>query len=562
MLHFPAHKMPVDFPSGSFTHALALVLVLVPLLWFHGNRLLTLYYASLRTPQWRRPASGTHKDAALVVRGTKCRAPYGDFLELAGDARKFWQGKRDRFGDVYYIWLGCVPHLVVASAAAAKDALKDQHTHYRDRDFGLGYVFERLMGHCVGVLTGPDWKRVRGAFHQSFSAGSVRLHADVIDEETDRWIAEWLGEDDVPTATSGRKTLDITAALKLFPFHVVVRVIFGDDLTASEMAVLRRLLGYYQELLELVFKKTVTRFRVYRFCFWARYNVVMNELDREWQGFVLRKMESYRGKDLGRRDTMYLVAKAIENGTANMSSKELYQTLGELLFANLDISMGVTAWCVTDMALHTDAQAKLRASLRGDGGVSGGGGVNCGGGDSISSNSSSSSSAAAGEKSAHGARHSDYLKAVLKESSRHHPIFAVTVPEKTSAPETVIGGFRVPRGTPVVLDIYSINQHPDDWDGPSEFRPERHLVDRPPPIAQYGMGPRTCIGYRFADGFMGALLTKLVARFEIGLADPLHQGAGAAGAAGCKDAFGIKRRLENTFICPDVRLTFRRLPDR
>jgi cytochrome P450 len=103
-----------------------------------------------------------------------------------------------------------------------------------------------------------------------------------------------------------------------------------------------------------------------------------------------------------------------------------------------------------------------------------------------------------------------YLSAVVKESLRLYP----------PAPFLYRRG-RDPYA--VVVSIWGMHRHPRFWDQPDEFTPERWLGVNADPRAYmpFGLGPRTCIGRRFALIESRAALVEILRRFELKPTGPI-----------------------------------------
>ena len=62
-------------------------------------------------------------------------------------------------------------------------------------------------------------------------------------------------------------------------------------------------------------------------------------------------------------------------------------------------------------------------------------------------------------------------------------------------------GYRVLKGASVMISPYVLYRHPNYWERPEQFIPERFLeqADRPThTYLPFGAGPRQCIGNNFA----------------------------------------------------------------
>ena len=68
-----------------------------------------------------------------------------------------------------------------------------------------------------------------------------------------------------------------------------------------------------------------------------------------------------------------------------------------------------------------------------------------------------------------------YLTQVVKESLRLHPPTPALT--RRTKKDTMIDGVMIPEDTPIMVNPYVIQTHPDYWEDPSEFKPERFSFD-------------------------------------------------------------------------------------
>jgi cytochrome P450 len=143
------------------------------------------------------------------------------------------------------------------------------------------------------------------------------------------------------------------------------------------------------------------------------------------------------------------------------------------------------------------------------------------------------------------------LAAVVKESLRLFPP-AWTIERQAAAADT-IGGYDIPAGSTVILSPYLTHRHPEFWDEPEDFRPDRWLEPgaRRPRSAYlpFGAGARQCIGGTFAMLEAQLMLATLMQRVQVDLlpgqaARPtacvtLTTGAGLAARVTSRRAAGI-----------------------
>jgi cytochrome P450 len=68
-----------------------------------------------------------------------------------------------------------------------------------------------------------------------------------------------------------------------------------------------------------------------------------------------------------------------------------------------------------------------------------------------------------------------YLHAVVKETLRLHPAVPI-IPREVVEDGVSLGGFNVPKGTGVVVNLWAIGRDEKAWPSPEEFIPERFLA--------------------------------------------------------------------------------------
>ncbi|CAD6264980.1 unnamed protein product [Miscanthus lutarioriparius] len=121
-----------------------------------------------------------------------------------------------------------------------------------------------------------------------------------------------------------------------------------------------------------------------------------------------------------------------------------------------------------------------------------------------------------------------YLHAVLKETLRLHPALPLMVPHCPSADATV-GGYRVPAGCRVFVNVWAIMRDPTVWKDPQEFVPERFLGGGAGGEGEgrkwdfngsemeylpFGSGRRICAGIAMADRMTAYSLAMLLQAFD------------------------------------------------
>ena len=118
----------------------------------------------------------------------------------------------------------------------------------------------------------------------------------------------------------------------------------------------------------------------------------------------------------------------------------------------------------------------------------------------------------------------EYTKMVLEEALRLYPP-AWVFERQAIAPDT-LGGYPIEPGAIIGLCPYVLHRHPDHWENPEGFDPERFRPERAEKRPRYaylpfGGGPRTCVGNHFAMMEAQILLAMIVREQRLEL-EPSH----------------------------------------
>jgi len=110
-----------------------------------------------------------------------------------------------------------------------------------------------------------------------------------------------------------------------------------------------------------------------------------------------------------------------------------------------------------------------------------------------------------------------YAEKVIQESMRYYP--PVYLIGREAIDECVISGFRVKKGTTLLMSQWLIHRDPRFFEQPEKFIPERwteEFARTMPKFAYFpfGGGPRLCIGNTFAMMEMVLVLADIAQRFR------------------------------------------------
>jgi cytochrome P450 len=77
-----------------------------------------------------------------------------------------------------------------------------------------------------------------------------------------------------------------------------------------------------------------------------------------------------------------------------------------------------------------------------------------------------------------------------------------------------VSGYTIPKNASVAICTYTVHRHPDFWENPDTFQPDRFLNPAPPAFLPFGIGPRVCIGKEFALMEARIIAGALLSQFQ------------------------------------------------
>lgn len=116
-------------------------------------------------------------------------------------------------------------------------------------------------------------------------------------------------------------------------------------------------------------------------------------------------------------------------------------------------------------------------------------------------------------------KHLPILNALINETLRLNPPLTVVNREAAEDCQLLDTGINVPKNTSISFEPYVIHRNPEYFEDPLSFKPERFL-DNPNleshfAFMPFGVGPRLCIGMRFAQTELRLGLVKFVLNYRI-----------------------------------------------
>lgn len=183
-----------------------------------------------------------------------------------------------------------------------------------------------------------------------------------------------------------------------------------------------------------------------------------------------------------------------KEGQITLSRAELLGELAGIVFAGHETTATTLTWLFGMLAQHPDVEAKLHEEL---------------------------------DRVLRGRiptfadlPHLTYTRMVIDETMRLYPA-AWTLTRHALNADT-IGGYQIPAGGNVLINIFTLHRHPTYWDNPEQFDPERFSPERAAnrhkfAFMPFGGGPRKCIGEPFALAEAQLVTATIAQRYRLRL---------------------------------------------
>ncbi|KAK8918547.1 Isoflavone 2'-hydroxylase [Platanthera zijinensis] len=408
-------------------------------------------------------------------------------------------------GPILSLRFGSRPVLHVASASAAEECLSKNDAAFGNRPRflagkHLGYDYTTL----VWAPYGPHWRNLRRiAAVEFFSSSRLDSFSSLMNQEAAAMVKA------VDAAASGAAgVVELRPRLFDLSLNLILKMVAGKRPTgrAEELREIIREsfelsgatnLADFIPALRLFDYKGLER-RLIRLQ--GKRDDFMQELvdDRRREvGLPENIIIEGAGGELngGRRCVIDELLSLQRRDPAQYTDELIKGIVGVLLTAGTDTSALTAEWALAMLLRYPASLAKVRAEIDRH----------------VGSNRRMNES---------DLENLPYLRSVIKETLRLHPVAAL-IPAHESSADCIVGGFHVPRGVILLVNAWAIHRDPALWAAPESFRPERWEEEedegmrrRQGSVLFFGMGRRKCPGEGMALRVVGLALGLLVQCFE------------------------------------------------
>ena len=401
-------------------------------------------------------------------------------VKFGRETLSFLQELRERYGDLVTLPTIMGPWTLVFHPDGVRHIVQENNKNYRKGGIS-DQVLRLTLGNGLLTNNGDSWlaqrRLIQPIFHRSRIAAFGRLMAES--------AASWIEE----TNLDQRMPLNLYQQMSGLTLTIVCKALFGADMLPykqrifASLRTIVRLEAHSVFMPGLLFLPTPQRRHLYE----AR-DALYAIVDSLIAG---RRNRSTAGEN----DLLSMLLEAQDEETGlGMSDQQVRDEVMTLIAAGHETTSNALCWTLLLLAQHPDIEARLREEYTR---VLGGRAVQI--------------------------EDLPQLKLgrmVLEESMRLYPpawAFA-----RYAIDEDEIGGYTIPKGAFVLMFPATTHRHPDFWEQPDVFDPERFAPECAAgrhrfAYFPFGGGPRICIGNQFALTEAQLILATILPRYQFRL---------------------------------------------
>lgn len=408
-------------------------------------------------------------------------SPHGSFLtghldRLRTDVLGLLTDATHDHGDVVRFRVGpLVMHLVNHPDHVAQVLIRNRKNY--DKASRSSDCLALICGESLLTANGETWKKrrrtIQPMFHREAIAGFVASIADCTRSMLDAWELK---------AKAG-EPVDLASEMMQLTFRIVGRCLFGADLEKESLAV--------EHAMKVMVLHTYRRWRsvINPPSSWPtpgnlRFRRALAEVDEIIAGLITKDRKS--PPPTPTLLTMLMGSRDAESGAA-LDDAAIRNEAITFLLAGHETTANALGWSLYLLDRHPQWQTAIRGEFQ----------EVCGDALPVMED----------------LPRLLQVQHVFEESCRlYPPIWAM---ERHVIDDDEIGGFHIPKNSGVIVSPYTLHRHPDFWERPEEFLPERFEKRDHDAYYPFGSGPRFCIGSEFALAEARVILPMILRRFSM-----------------------------------------------
>eukprot|EP00057_Strongylocentrotus_purpuratus_P003027 XP_003725761.1 PREDICTED: steroid 17-alpha-hydroxylase/17,20 lyase [Strongylocentrotus purpuratus] len=412
----------------------------------------------------------------------------GSLFSLNDNLEKIFTGWIKQYGDIFGFKLGEHWMVVLNHQEIIKEALLKQSVQFagRPRSPSAEWMTDGYKDIAFGMY-GETWK-----LHRKLGHTSLRHFAT--GEALQKLLSTTFPKLEVEVAKTAGKPVDPKNIISLLLNNVLSEMCFGKRFEMHDPKVLEfiKLNDEMNAEIGMGFPEDV--FSILQYVPYKKRDIIRGFMNKIKE-LVIEQIGDHKETHTQGEvtDIYHLLLDAQEKAMAEdsnmekLSDEHLLWTIMDIFSAGIQTSTDTLYWALALMTEHPEIADRVRKEI--DDVI---------GGDRIPVIEDRGSL--------------PYAEATLYEVLRYSSIAPILLPHATTC-DTTLRGHAIPKGTTVMMNVYSMHFDPREWKDPENFCPEHFLAengkvrDHPPSFLPFGAGRRVCLGEAVAKADLFLIFT-------------------------------------------------------
>lgn len=403
------------------------------------------------------------------------------------------------YGPIISVWFGSTLNVVVSNAELAKEVLKENDQQLADRHRSRSAAkFSREGQDLIWADYGPHYVKVRKVCTlELFSPKRLEALRPIREDEVTAMV-ESIYKDCTLPESSGQSLL-VKKYLGAVAFNNITRLAFGKRFVNSEGVMDEQ----GKEFREIVANglKLGASLAMAEHIPWLRWLFPLDEAAFAKHGArrdrltrAIMEEHSLAREKSGGAKQHFVDALLTLKDKYDLSEDTIIGLLWDMITAGMDTTAISVEWAMAELIKNPRVQQKAQEELDRVVGY-----------ERVLTETDFSNV--------------PYLQCVAKEALRLHPPTPLMLPHRSNA-NVKIGGYDIPKGSIVHVNVWAVARDPAAWKNPLEFWPERFMeedVDMKGHdfrLLPFGAGRRVCPGAQLGINLVTSMLGHLLHHFN------------------------------------------------
>ena len=432
------------------------------------------------------------------ISGPAPTIPFGNFLKPKGVS---WQDMNmqdiAKYGKVFGVYQGVSPVLVVADPDLLKEIFVREFNSFSETT----NTFHKIQKQSLFFTNGQRWKDMRSIMSPTFTSGKMKAMHHLMKSAVSMLLEHMDSQMVNGSLDFNNKELygDLTLG-------VIARCAFATDTNAHQTRGDNVFVKQMKAVFEFSNLKILTWSIVPEFVQkWAEFTISplgpLNFLVDMSRSILQQRKQMGKNKNVDMLQLMLDAETTSADGQVQrLTDEEIIANTLLILVAGYETTSSLLTFCTYCLAMNPEIQDRLRQEIE------------------------EAVAADAGEIKYDTIMNLKYLDAVINETLRLY-IPSVNVQRNvTNDYEFKSLGLKVKKGSKIMIPLYAIHHQEEFFPDPFKFDPERFMPENKDNLIPYTflpflLGPRNCIGARFALLEAKTALASVLIKYNINRCD-------------------------------------------